>query len=418
MIGGVALTAGTRVLTTLMGFVTSVLTARYLGQAGRGDYFFIVTLTATIVQFANLGLPVSNAYLAASDRSLARRLVANSLWVSLAGGLAGAVVAVSVHAAGMLQDTPVTYLWLAAALAPASLFYLLGTNLLVGLERIQAFNAFELLSRTVVLAAIVAAGAAGAGAAGFVGASIAAWSVSALALGGLLVAGRRASLFFDLEAFARGFRFATKAYVITALGFLVLRSNVFLLRREHGPGELGIYSVAAQLGDVLAILPQSVALVLFPRLVRDERSRWEATRRAATAVAAVMLVACTLAAVLARPFIDLSFGAEFSGAARVLQLMLPGSLCLAVATVLSQYLASVGQPRSVVAVWAAAVALVVALSLLLIPGHAGAGAAVSLSCTYAALLAALVAIAWRYRRRQAGKPEAAPELEALPPAAE
>ena len=40
------------------------------------------------------------------------------------------------------------------------------------------------------------------------------------------------------------------------------------MSHELGAAEVGIFSVASQMGDALAIVPQSFALVLFPRLVR------------------------------------------------------------------------------------------------------------------------------------------------------
>ena len=136
---------------------------------------------------------------------------------------------------------------------------------------------------------------------------------------------------FDRELFRRGFRYATKAYLITLLAFLVLRSNIFLLRRHYGPAELGLYSIAAQIADVLSIVPQSVALVLFPRLVREPGGRWHATKRAALTTGGLMLVTCGTAAVAAGPLIRLLYGSSYGPSATVLRIMLPGVFCLGVA---------------------------------------------------------------------------------------
>jgi O-antigen/teichoic acid export membrane protein len=419
----IGLTLGTRIGLTAFGLATSIVTARFLGQTGRGEYFFMVTLAATVVQFANIGLPSSNTFLAARDPRLQPALLGNSLWVSLgvAGG-AGTAVALIAHGAGMLQDTPTSYLWLAAALAPPSLFYLLAANLLVGTGRIRAFNAAEAGSRALVLGALVTAGAAGAGAAGFVAASVVAWAVAATATGWLVV--RRSSLALRPRAdvLASGFRYATKAYLVTLLAFLILRANVFLLRREHGPADLGLYSVAAQIADVLLILPQAVALVLFPRLVRDSAGRWESTRTSTVIVGVAMLVVCAVAAAVAEPVIRFLYGEQFVLSARVLQIMLPGVLCLAVTNVLAQYLGAVGIPRPLLAVWAGGAVLVAALSLTLIPGHAGAGAAASLSATYAVVMLGVAAtVVWYHRRHPRDEADGLPlqaQSTELPPSAE
>jgi O-antigen/teichoic acid export membrane protein len=401
LLGRVVLTVGTRLSLTVFGLGTSIVSARYLGESGRGDYFFMITLAATLVQVANLGLPVSNTYLAAQDSKLLGRLLVNGFWIALGvGGGVGVGLAVVAHAAGMLQDTPLSFLWLAAALTPPSLFFLLAANLLVGVERISAYNGAEIASRVLVLAAMLVAGVAGASASGFVVASIAAWSVAAL-LTGLLVVGRsRPHPSFDVTVFARGFRYATKAYLVTLLGFLVLRSNVFLLRHYYGPAELGLYSIAAQISDVLSVLPQAVALVLFPRLVREAGARWEAVKRSALLVGGVMLLVGAAAAAVADPVIRLLYGDTFAPSAAILRLMLPGVIFLAVANILSQYLSAVGLPRPVVVLWGGALAILVALSATLIPAHAGSGAAAALSTTYAGVLLGVIVLVRRHHARE------------------
>ena len=186
MLRQIALTAGTRLGLTVFGLVTSIVTARFLGQSGRGDYFFMVTLAALIVQFANLGLPSSNTYFAARDPERTPQLVANALWVSLGvGGGLGVGIALFAHAVGMLQDTPASYLWLAAALAPPTLFYLLVTVILVGRGQIRRSTRWSSPSGPSSCRCFIAAGVLGRGATGFVAVSIVVWLSAGC--GGVLV---------------------------------------------------------------------------------------------------------------------------------------------------------------------------------------------------------------------------------------
>ena len=423
MISRVALTVGSRFALTALSLVSSVITARALGEAGRGDYFFIITLSATIVQFTNFGLPMSAMYYVAADAKAVSGLVANAFWVSLVGaGGAGVALAVTAHALGALQDTPVSYLLLAAALAPPSLFFMIVANVLAGMQRFVAFNVIEAGSRALAVASIVAAGLAGAGVAGFVGAAIAAWTASAAVTAWAALRGSRIQIRFDRPLFVLGLRYATKAYVVALLSFLVLRANIFLLRRDFGPNELGLYSIAAQLSDVLAILPQAVAIVLFPKLVRGASTRWDATVRASLMTGGLMIVACGFTAAVAEPAIRILYGTEFLPAATVLRIMLPGIVCLGIVNVLSQYLGAEGLPRIVIAIWSGAAIIVAVVSVALVPKHAGAGAAAALSVTYAALLVAMVAASRRHHRMRRGiEPSGSPiqlDLEEVPPSGE
>jgi O-antigen/teichoic acid export membrane protein len=408
----IALTAGTRLGLTVFGLATSIVTARFLGQGGRGDYFFMVTLAALIVQFANLGLPASNTFFAARDPRRTPQLLANALWVSLGvGGGIGAGVALFAHAVGMLQDTPASYLWIAAALAPPSLFYLLATGILVGRNLIRSFNALEFAVRAVLIPVLVTAGLVGVGATGFVALSVAVWVAGGVAAAALAARHAGFSLAPSRELLVVGFRYATKSYIITLLAFLSLRGNIFLLRREFGPADLGLYSIAMQIADVLTIMPQAVGLILLPHLVRDASDRWERTLRAALWVAGTMVIICVLTAVFAGPVIRFLYGESFELSTRVLQIMLPSVFALAVAGVLSQYLAAIGQPRPLLGVWVGGFALVVVLSLALIPDHGAAGAAAALSLANTAVLVGVAATAYAYRNAKARGPRPLREAE-------
>ena len=159
-----------------------------------------------------------------------------------------------------------------------------------------------------------------------------------------------------------------------------------------------------QVADVLILLPQAVAMILLPHLVRETEARWERTVRAALWVAAIMLVVCAVTAVAAGPVIRLLYGEEFELSTRVLQIMLPSVFSLAVAGVLSQYLAAIGIPRPLLGVWVGGAVLVLALSVALIPDHGAAGAAAALSIGNTAILGAVAVTAYAYRNAEPGGP--------------
>jgi len=113
-----------------------------------------------------------------------------------------------------------------------------------------------------------------------------------------------------------------------------------------------------------------------------------------------MIVLCVLTAVFSGPVIRVFYGEEFGPSTRVLQIMLPSVFSLAVAGVLSQYLAAIGLPRPLLAVWAAGVAFVLLLSSALIPAHGAAGAAAALSIGNMTILAAIAVTSYVYRNAE------------------
>ena len=159
--------------------------------------FLIVTLAQTIAQFGNFGLQSSNTYLVARNHAFAPPLLANSLWVSLLVGGGGAALLIVVLGTTGRGTVDATF-WFVGLLAPATLFFMLGSNLLVGLKRFAAFNTFQLAGTFSVLVGLIVAAAFGAGPAGFLAASGLAWGmVSCLLL--MRSAGRSAVACLSIE---------------------------------------------------------------------------------------------------------------------------------------------------------------------------------------------------------------------------
>lgn len=388
----VLLTVTVRCVGLVAGLAGSVLTARYLQPAGRGEYFMALTAAQLLAYFGNLGLQSGNTYFVARDKGLFSGLLANSIWISFVGVPLLGIVVLGLSVWG---DAGSTSAWFALALGPLFVFNFLGSGLLIGLQQMKTYSVTQILSTGIVLPFLLVAAALDAGPAGFLAASAVAWSIAGVVMVVLLLKQSSGSMGFRPDVFVTTFRYSTKVYLATLAGFLVLRINVFVLGAIAGAEEVGYYSIASQGADALAILPQSIATVLFPQLVADRTGRLAATVRAAARAAALLTVACAVVWTAAEPLIRLAFGAAFLPAVPVLQAMLPSVFLLGVLSVVSQYLAASGFPISVVACWIASVVLGTILSVVLIDLHGAVGAGEALSLTYAALLAALLVLCWR-----------------------
>lgn len=394
-------TIGSRLVVMVAGFASAVLTARLLGPAGRGDYYYVITFAALLSQFGNLGLQSSNTYFVAGETHLLGGLAANSALVALLlGGVLPAVVVLLAGGLGWMDSVRWPDLLLGCLLACATLFFLLGSNLLVGINRIKLFNNFQLAGNFGVLLAILVAAWWRAGVTGFVVANMSGWLLIALALLYALRKCPHGLLRPSLGLLRRGFRYATKAYLVTLLGFMVLRGNVFLLQHFHGARELGYYSVASQISDIIGILPTSVALVLFPQLVRSTADAWSSTLRNLGVISLLLLMGIVVAALLAYPFIGLAFGKAYLPSVVILFYMLPSALFLGMAAIVSQYLAAMGFPKSLVLVWSLDLLIMLGTGYLLIPRLGGVGAAISISIAHACVFMMLLILGVITHRRQ------------------
>jgi len=397
----VLLTLFTRIFIIISGLATSILSARYLGVEGRGSYFFIITLAATISQFANLGLGSSNTYYVARNESISKKLIVNSLWVSVIIGLLASVIVISLNQHSFLnQKTNVrgSLVWYAMIIGPSILFYMLASNILIGLNRIATFNLYQIFYTLLGLLFICINIYVGASLKGFLIASGLSAAITAIFLLFSLGPLKLSELKFDVLIFTKGISFAFKAYLITLLGFLLLRVSIFLITSYHSDIELGYFSIATQIFDSLSIIPTSIALVLFPQLVKAGSKRWDDLKKNIFLISLIMFAAIFITALFCKWFIQTLFGEEFIPSVYVTYYLLPGVLFYSLITVLSQFIAADGMPYQIVIIWVIGLTTVLVLGYLYIPGQGAVGAALAQSIAYFVTFTLMFGLALSRRR--------------------
>jgi len=399
--GATFLTVVTRLIILVAGLMTAVLTARILGPEGRGFYFYALTVAGLVTQFGSLGFASSNTYFVARQPNDLGPLAANSAWLSLLALIvAGLIVTLTTRP----EQGSQLLMLLAVLLGTTSLFFMLFSNLLVGMQRFVAFNLLQLGSNIAVVPAILLATWLSGDPEMLLIGSIAA-NIVFCAICGIVVCKRQSIKFRPrLDVFRRSIHYSFRAFLITLLGYGVARANVFILGASVGRAEIGFYSVAVQIADALAILPASIALVIFPRLIRQQEGRYREMLRLARLVTMLGLLTCLAAAALAKPFVRLAFGADFLPSLPVIYAMLPGSLFLGTATIVSQYMAASGMPWRTFFPWIAASITLLVSAWHLAPSGQATGAAGALSISYAVLLFAMLLVAASQDRASLQKP--------------
>lgn len=391
-----------RVLLIAAGFVSSIITARFLGPEGRGVFFYWTTLAAFAIQFGNLGLHSSNTYLLTKGRAPLSALASNSLWVSLiGGGILGGGLALSLSLIDGATGDKWSLILPALSLIPSGLYFLLGTNLFVAESRIGEYNWFELANRYLGLAAIF----------------FAAWywrSPEALLIMTSVVAGLMCLPLYcrmrvlggggggSFNILREGFGYAMRAYLASAFGFAVLRLNTLLVEKYTDAETLGVWSISAQLLDVIIVIPNTIALVLFTRIMRSEQP-YQLMQMQLRLVAVTLVLVCAVVAWLANEIIILVYGEAFTGAYTMLLWGLPGIFALSLTSILSQYLASVGIPFSLVFIWMVGLVVELFLAIRLIPNYGGVGAMLSLSLAYLVILCLVWVLAANHHNTQKRK---------------
>jgi O-antigen/teichoic acid export membrane protein len=399
----VAATFAARILLVGFGVASSVLTARALGPSGRGILATLGALAGIGLQLGNLGLHASNTYLVSRDGNLLGRLWGNSRRTSWAIGLGLALltVALALVLPEILGAIQISLLLPSVACIPFQLLVLFGLNLLVGLGKIPLFNTLEVVFRGVgvgalfvvlvilkgdvrwvlVLNLLIAMGGA---------------AVVARVLGGeIRMSGGPASR-ADLALFRTSVGYGLRAYTAALLAYLIVRSGMLLVNGLRGTSDAGVYSIAVQVADLLYLLPMSIGLVLFPRLTRHGQGDPIFAMKVTRHTAFLLFILCAAAAILARPAVQLLYGAGFSAAVPALWWLLPGIWAYGVANQIATQLASSGMPLPAVLIWIPPLLLNVVLNLAWIPRWGINAASASSSLCYLLVLALHLAL-WKRR---------------------
>lgn len=344
----------------------AILTARVLGPADRGRYYYVITLALVGVQLASLGIHSSNSYLIARTPALLAQIMANTAWIAIFGGIAAAAGVLAFDF--LVGDSGQTAVFFAAVLtlSPSLLLFLYLSNIAVALDRPQVFNGLIILNGIAAIVMALFAAYSSPTLNGFLFAAVAASLISCILAWSVLAKGIRVPRIFDYSLFYRGIAFAMRAHIATLFGFLVIRMNVVVLRQFGTFSDLGYWSIAAQIADALLILPGTISLLLFPSLVRAEGAvRWKEYKTALFQLGSIMAALCVVSAALARFIIDAVFGSIYAPAAEIVLALLPGVFFLGVASVASQFLSANGYPWSQVLAWIFGALLQAALSVAL-----------------------------------------------------
>lgn len=384
----------------IIGFLTSVMSARFLGPSGRGEYFYITTLAMMLTQLGNLGLGISNTYLVSKQPNLFGKLFVNSFYISVLLGLSIAIITVLIL--NLMNGISWVDILVLMLLVPASIFYFLGVNLFIGINKIKMYNVFQISSNILLFLLMLCAGLSGQKVLGFLFASVFGWLLIGAFLFISLVKSTQIGIKdfrFDNKSFLLGANFGLKTYLITLLGLLVLKGNVFLLKYFSNDIDLGYFSIASQLNDCLIIIPGTANLILFPSLVRNQSDRWQEMMRHFRSIMVLMLITCILSMLLVEPFIKIAYGINFLPAAKIFLYLLPGSFFLGLISIISSFTSASDLPPQTILIWLIAFIIVMLASYVLIPLYDGVGAAVSLSIAYFSLFCMMWSLANKINKK-------------------
>jgi O-antigen/teichoic acid export membrane protein len=392
----------------VLAFTTGIVLARALGPDGRGAYGLFV-LSAAFGQLL-FGLGIGNAaiyYINKREVSV-RGAVSAAHVITAASALFTATIIgiLSAVAVAPIFGIPDAWFndpldigvsqWLLVAAVPALLYWNLMRLILQAESRfvdlgISTISQQALLIAAVAVVAITADLTPTAAAWSLIGATAAAGAYSLIRVGiehfdpvGILRP--------DFTVIRKLAGFGLQGETGNVLQLLNYRLDQYIVRAYVGLAGVGIYAVSASMTEAIFVLANAVALVLLPRLTADEEeARWMAPIATRNTVLIAAAAAVGLA-ITAPVLVPLAFGNAFDDSVRPLWFLLPGTVALAGAKVLTSYIFSRGRPLVNTLVTAFSLVVTLVANLILVPIFDVEGAAIASSLAYGAhFLLALLA---------------------------
>jgi O-antigen/teichoic acid export membrane protein len=392
----VAWTLATRLLMIFNSVAAGIIVAHWLGAEGVGQLAVINVAVTTIVQLGSFGLPSSNTYFIAQDRTHFRAATINSL---LFATVIGSVLALALSGLASIRPdwfgfVPPKLIRIASVQVPFLLVTLIGLNILLALGKLRAFNLLDLASQSFVLInAVLVLVLLFQGLDVLVKLNtITTVLVSAVVVVLLIAGGKRlvdAKWRADVALLRRMITYGLKFHISVLAGAIIFRADLLVVNHFRTPAEAGVYSVATQFGMLLMLLPSVIATLLFPRVTAEQDAHGETTWLVTKYTALIMLVCC-LVAVPASFLLPLVYGSDFAEATTLLLILLPGVFLIGLESVLVQHFNALGLPRMIPVYWVVTLVVNLVLVFALVPQLGAYGAAIASTVSYA-LIFGLVA---------------------------
>jgi O-antigen/teichoic acid export membrane protein len=369
----------------LIGFVSSILLARWLGPSGRGVLGEMLTVGGYAMTLAAVGAPLAVMYFA-GRRESPGALLGNSLLIAALLTIVFLPLFWLLHEriADLFTSGQGGLVWvLAAALIPLTFLDWTTHNQLLGRLRFGLYNVLVVASRIVLLATVVVlVGWVGRGVAGALVANAAA-SVVMIA-GSLVVILRLERPRLDRPLMSKLLGYGRRVQVGSIFESVNARFDVLVLGVFRPTKEVGYYVLAQALAELVLAVSRAFQSSV-QALVTHE---WSEGRQGSTTADGLRhhgLIAflAMLVNVGFAPFVVLVLvGSSFRPALLPIMILLPGMWFLGTGTVAAGDLRGRGRPGLASALSGAVAVITVALDLVLIPAFGVPGAAVASAVAY------------------------------------
>ncbi len=187
--------------------------------------------------------------------------------------------------------------------------------------------------------------------------------------------------YVDRKLIKRIFSDAWPFALLGLLGIVMMNTDVIMLGWIRGAGEVGLYSAAQKIVQIIYVIPIIVGLALFPVMARLANKKDRKLRKIMEeTIASTLMIGLPIMTggiVLGRSIINLLFGVEYVGATLAFQILLPTILIIFPATIIAYAVFAYNKQRNFIGLLLFGTVANVILNIALIPKYGIEGSAVA-----------------------------------------
>jgi len=374
-----------QVLRVLVGALTGIVVARVLGPRGQGQVAYIILIFTLLGDYGSLGLNNAVMYFKKRGKQDTGHLFnVNLTALSLLSLAIGAVVLL-LRATG-LALTGYNYLYIFGGIVfvAADLYFSCFHSWYISDERILESNKSIIIVFFMKSAAILLLWLLGwLTPSSFFGVTVLSMLLNAVFLrAGLKQSFRPA---FDLNLLKAEYAYGGILWLGAVFAFLHYRVDQIMIKHILGVSELGVYTVAVNLAELMFLIPISITPALLGRLYNTDDPA--AARRVMAQTFKLNLYVCVVLAAIGIPcslLIPLFYGQAYAGAVYSTVVLLVGVVFASLAKVAAPHFFTQGKPGFHLAATFLTLALNVVLNFILIPLKGIGGAAIASTVSYLA----------------------------------
>jgi O-antigen/teichoic acid export membrane protein len=371
------------IFVAVFGFLSSILIARLLGPEKQGAVKIITLLPTIMLTFMNFGFDSAVLYFSAKEkcfRTINSLINKITLWFFAIVAVVGP--AVILLGRNYFADIPLPYLFAALLLVPLNFYQSTQTALIRSENLYMKYNLINSVKQAVFFVVILAI---------IFCKSI--WVVIAanyvMVFVGIVMCKinvRHVDRQESRPYLKDMLKYGGKSYVSNIVNFLNYRFDLIYMKPFVSLGSLGIYSVAQTLSETIWMIPNSVSVVLLPRLAAmDEEEKKGMSLRVCRYVATIMFAISVLAIWLCAYLFPLVYSKKYNDSILPFRILMIGTFLMTYGKILGNAIAGYGKPEKNIAANIAGSLSNVVLNLIFIPRFGIIGAAISGTISYSIL---------------------------------